>query len=418
MFETIVSIEHRDDVPVYDKEYSAESISSIREMLEKAINNLGGLARFVGSGDTVFIKPNVVVPEPPWTAVNTDPRVLETLIGILQDAGPRKIIVGEHVRWHGPRVFRVAEIDKAVKRAGGELVILDDQEHVKVDIPGGECEKTANLPKVYLDCDLLINVPKLKTHLDTLVTVCLKNLMGMVPSDPDCLDMHRHLPQSITDLYRLLKPGLNIVDGIIAHEGQGPLYGTPVPDMGVILAGDDGVAVDAVACEVMGIHPLEVTTTRLAVLEGLGAGNLADIELRGTEIEEVKRNFLTPMINAIGYMRYDGINYPIKMYVGETCPGCHGAIREQVDQLSLLAHFDNIPAENRKDLVIIVGKNAMVPDELPEDSFVWIMGDCASEHKGKGCYEGGCPPPPSSNLGPGCIGMDLTWPVLGKDKSL
>jgi len=416
MSETIVSIEHREDVPVYNKDYSTENISSIREMIEKSINNLGGLSHFVRSGDTIFIKPNVVVPEPPWTGVNTDPRVLEALIGILQDAGPKKIIVGEHVRWHGPRVLQVAEVYEAVKRAGGEWVILDDQVHVNVPIPGGEYEKTANLPKTYLDCDLLVNVPKLKTHLDTLVTVCLKNLMGMVPSDPDCLEMHGHLPQSITDLYRLLKPGLNIVDGIIAHEGQGPLFGNPVPDMNTILAGEDGVAVDAVASEIMGINLIEVATTRMAMIEELGTGDLRDIELTGTDIGKVKRTFLTPIVNAMGYMRYDGINYPVKMYVGETCPGCHGAIREQVDQLSLLAHFEGIPLEKRKYLIIIVGRNAMVPDEFPEDSFVWVVGDCASAYQEKGCYDRGCPPPPSRKLGPGCIGMDLTWPVMGKGK--
>ena len=418
MSETVVSIEQRVDIPAYKETNDSKSVRIIKEMLEKESDLLGGLDKFVSSGDTVFIKPNVVVPEPPWTGINTDPRVIEALIELLKEANPKKIVVGEHVRWHGPRVFDISGIGEAVRRGGAEVVILDDIKHVKVDIPFGKYETEAKVPETYLDCDVLINVPKMKTHLDTLVTLCLKNLMGMVPSDPYCLAMHQHLPQSIADLYGLFKPKINIVDGIIAHEGQGPMFGTPIPDMNVLLAGSDGVAVDAVASAIMGINPLEAMTTRVASLQRLGTGDLTKIVIKGKGINEVKRSFLRPMENAIGYMRYDGVSYPVEMYAGCTCGGCHGAIREQLDQLALLSDIEEIPMEERRRLIIITGQNAKVPMDLPKDAFVWVLGDCAAEHKDRGLFAAGCPPPPTQELGPECIGVPMTWPVLGRKYKL
>lgn len=418
MAESVVVIERCESVPLFEEGYSPGSINVLIEALSRVFDSLGGLDKFVKNGDRVLIKPNVVVPEPPWTGVNTDPRLLEALIELINANNPKKIMVGEHVRWHGPRVFEVSGLGEAVRRAGGEIIIFDDMAHVPVDNPLAKLESVVNVPEIYFDCDVFINVPKMKTHLDTLISLCLKNIMGMVPSDPDCLAMHQHLYESIVDLNRFFQPKLNIVDGIIAHEGQGPMFGTPVPDMNVLVAGCECVSVDAVSSAVMGIEPLEAPTTRLAVCHGLGTGDLRRISIKGRQINDVKRHFLRPMQNAIGYMRYDGVTYPVELYLGITCGGCHGAIREQVDQLALLADIERLSEEKRRKLVIIAGKNARVPRELPEDAFVWVVGDCAAQHRNRGTFASGCPPAPTRELAPECIGVPMSWPVLGRNHRL
>lgn len=413
-----VVIERCENMPLFEEGHSAESIKILTEALSRVFDLLGGLNKFVKNGDRVLIKPNVVVPEPPWTGVNTDPRLLEALVEILQGNNPKKIMVGEHARWHGPRVFEVSGVGEAVRRAGGEIIIFDDVPHVPVDNPLGRLESVVNVPEVYFDSDVFINVPKMKTHLDTLISLSLKNIMGMVPSDPDCLAMHRHLFDSIIDLNRFFRPNLNIIDGIIAHEGQGPMFGAPVPGMNVLVAGCDSVSVDAVSSSIMGIDPLEAPTTRLAVCHGLGKGDVNGIAIKGRQINEVRRHFLRPMQNAVGYMRYDGVSYPVDLHLGITCAGCHGAIREQVDQLALLAEVEGIPEENRRRLVVITGQDARVPRELPEDALVWVVGDCAVQHRDRGIFASGCPPAPTRELGPRCIGVPMSWPVLGRSDEL
>jgi len=416
--ECVVVIEGCENMPPFEERYSPESIESLIEALSRVFDLLGGLDKFIKNGDRVLIKPNVVVPEPPWTGVNTDPRVLEALIELIKGNNPKRIMVGEHVRWHGPRVFEVSGVGEAVHRAGGEIIIFDDMAHVPVDNTLAKVEPVLNVPEIYFESDVLINVPKMKTHLDTLISLSLKNIMGMVPSDPDCLAMHQHLYDSIVDLNRFFRPKLNIVDGIIAHEGQGPMFGAPVTDMNVLVAGTDAVSVDAVSSSVMGIDPLEAPTTRLAVCHGLGKGDLSNISIKGRQINEVRRHFLRPMQNAVGYMRYDGVSYPVDLHLGIACGGCHGAIREQVDQLALLAEVEGVPEEKRKRLVVITGQNARVPCELPEDALVWVVGDCAAQHRDRGIFASGCPPAPTRELGPECIGVPMSWPVLGRNDRL
>ncbi|MBW2031155.1 MAG: DUF362 domain-containing protein, partial [Deltaproteobacteria bacterium] len=113
-----VVIERCENMALFEEGYSADSIEILIEALSRVFGLLGGLNKFVKNGDRVLIKPNVVVPEPPWTGVNTDPRLLEALIEILQGNSPKRIMVGEHVRWHGPRVFEVSGVGEAVRRAG------------------------------------------------------------------------------------------------------------------------------------------------------------------------------------------------------------------------------------------------------------------------------------------------------------
>ncbi len=415
MTRAAVALQHSPDIAPWEEDDQAADVSLVRRMVETLLDDLGGIDRFVCRGDSVFIKPNLVAPEPPWTAVNTDPRVVEALVAAVKQAGAGRVVVGEHQRWQGPGIFNVTGVGDAARRAGAEVLALDDGEHVTVAIADGECETSVCLPRIVTESDVVINVPKMKTHLDTHVSLCLKNLMGLVPSDPYCLGMHGHLAQSLADLYGAIKPDLNIVDGLIAMEGHGPLFGHPVTAMNALVAGDNGVAVDAVCSALMGFDPREVDSNRVAAARGLGPAELSEIDVIGADVEEVTRSFTRAIPSPLAYTRYDRYRYPVKVYVGASCQGCTGPIREQLDQLTLLAEIEGIPFEERRPLVIIAGKKACVPRALPADAYVWVVGDCAIDHRSRGYYTGGCPlGAPNPTLGPECIGVSLTWPVMGR----
>jgi hypothetical protein len=100
--------------------------------------------------------------------------------------------------------------------------------------------------------------------------------------------------------------------------------------------------------------------------------------------------------------------------VGAACQGFQGAIREQLDQMTLLAKIEEIPAPSRRPLVIIAGRKACLPEDLPDTAYVWVVGDCAADQSHRRHFDKGCPPGPNADLGPEWIGMPLTWPVMGR----
>jgi len=419
---TTVSISHRFNVPAYKDDYTPADLQIIKSMVKEAIDLIGGIRTFVKPGDVVLLKPNGVAAEPPWSGVVTDPRVIEALIEIIyEEAEAKRVKIVERTGvspWSD--IFTYAKWFDVAKRTGAETINLDEEEHVLTEIPGAKTLKKVRVPKSYIDCDVLINVPKMKTHVTCVATLGLKNLLGMLPFT-DLISYHKDdLHQMIVDVYSYLRPKLTIVDGIIAMQAQGPMFGEPVNDMNVLVAGADGVAVDAVASEVMGIRSMELWSTRLASIQGLGTGNLSAITVKGKTIEEVKRRFLPAFPDIIGYYRWDGLTYPVEAYVGGACRGgCHCFAREGLDFVTMAAKALDVPLSERKKAVIIMGYGAKVPDKLPEDAVVFVLGDCAKEHADKGLFCGGCPCDVGtfySELGPKLLGGPIAHPVFRREK--
>ncbi len=145
-----------------------------------------------------------------------------------------------------------------------------------------------------LESDLVINLPKLKTHGLTLFTGALKNTFGAIPGFGKGA-YHKEAPhpenfaEILLDIHSLVAPALHIVDGIVAMEGNGPASGRP-RELGLLLASEDGVAVDAVASAVIGFRPAEIDTTRLGAARGLGIGSLDAIRIVGVPLAEARVN--------------------------------------------------------------------------------------------------------------------------------
>ena len=342
--------------------------SAVRDAVSLASEGKG-IAR---AGERVVIKPNIFCPRPAPTT--TDPRVVVALVELALEAGAGDVIVAEG-RSISTAKFRashnttracaeVVGMTRAVEAVGGRMVYLEEDEFVEVDVPGGQVLRKAHVPQTILDADVLINVPVLKIHSLTLVTLGIKNLHGLI-SDEDKLFGHnyRDLPAKLTDFLRVRSPDLTLIDGIVGQESDHSDEGSPV-EMGLIVAGKDVVAVDAVSSAVIGFDPLEIDTTRLAGQYGLGEADLRAIQVLGESIESVRRPFARPNIDL------DPELFPgLKVIAGDYCRSCRYYIRRGLDKLAQAGVFDG-----SRELTIILGKEPPVPDELPGK--VIMLGDC------------------------------------------
>ena len=178
-------------------------------------------------------------------------------------------------------------------RIGDFFQSMPDRQEAKRDIATPVSGlKSLYLPHTVLDCDLLVSLPKLKTHHWAGATLAMKNLFGLVPGGvygwPKNVLHWAGIPESIVDLHRLFPKQFTIVDGIIGMEGNGPIQGT-AKHAGLLIAGSDVVAVDATCCRIMGINPVKIDYLRIARGEDqLGEAAFHQV---GERIADVRTNF-------------------------------------------------------------------------------------------------------------------------------
>jgi uncharacterized protein (DUF362 family) len=214
---------------------------------------------------SVFIKPNLVtdVPEYIKNGANTDVRVIESIIKHLSKFRNLKIYLGESDT--GTNV-KGRKIELALKYMGVydlkkkykfEIINLTQDNKITVTIPNGKFLKKVDMSKIFMDCDMIINIPKIKTHKYSTITCALKNMFGSIP-DPMRIVYHANIHQTLADLNSVLyKKTFVVVDGIIGMEGAGPMYGKPVK-LNILMFSDNPLASDIAACRVIGISPEEV----------------------------------------------------------------------------------------------------------------------------------------------------------------
>ncbi len=348
--------------------------AAIRAAVSRAISAVCDLPKLV-AGKTVLLKPNVFAPLPPPTT--TDPRVVVAVGELAREAGARRVIVAEGRSISTSRYrtsanstrkcFDVLGMTEALEAAGLEAVYLEDDEFVTVDLPGAQILKTAHVPRTILEAEVFINLPVMKIHSLTTVTLAVKNLHGIV-SDYDKLYQHCYrelaLARKLTDLLRIRRIDLNVMDALVGQEADHATEGRPV-EMGLVLASTDAVALDAVAAAVMGLEPDDIDTTRLAGEAGLGEADLTNIAVVGESIPRVRRPFARPDVE-ISEARFPGL----RLYAGDYCRSCSYYVRRGLDRLK---------AEGRLDadhpFAVIVGKDPRVPEDI--SCPVAILGDCA-----------------------------------------
>lgn len=245
-------------------------------------------------GKKIVLKPNLVEFDAD-TAINTHPLVVHAAYEAFLRLGAAEIRIAE-----GPGHRRgtldladAAGFFSTVPKFEDAFTDLNLDDVAKRAIPQPLSQlKTLYLPHTVLDCDLLVSLPKMKTHHWAGATLAMKNLFGLVPGGvygwPKNVLHWAGIPESIVDLHHLFPRQFAIVDGIVGMEGNGPIQGTP-KHAGVLVAGSDVAAVDATCCRIMGIDPKRIEYLILA----RGEENLEETSFRqiGEPLSAVRTRF-------------------------------------------------------------------------------------------------------------------------------
>jgi uncharacterized protein (DUF362 family) len=244
---------------------------------------------------TVLLKPNLVGLDP-LGVMNTHPAIIAATRETFLRLGATQVLIGD-----GPALdrdteaiiesVRLREFAGPLARAFVDLNV-DDVEHVSFKTHASRL-KELYLPRTAMGVDFLVSMPKLKTHHWAGVTLSLKNMFGIVPGScygwPKNILHWAGIDRAILDINAAVRPDFAIVDGIIGMEGNGPIQGTPKA-CGLLILGDDPVAVDATCCRVMGLIPGKVKYLAQAGTL-LGHVNADRIEQRGESIASVRTPF-------------------------------------------------------------------------------------------------------------------------------
>lgn len=271
--------------------------------LERALEPLGGMERFVRPGQTVLLKPNLLRKANPEEAITTHPALVRATALLVKKAGGKPIIGDSpgaalaHTRNTLLKLYRACGLERVAIETGSDLALEAGCQ--TVSLPRGKTVKRIEIIDCALQADVIINLPKLKTHSFTLLTGAVKNLFGVVPGLIKAA-YHAKLPDlddfssMLVDITDFINPALTIVDGVWAMEGHGPSAGDR-RESGLIVVGTSPAAVDAVLCRIIGIDPFSVATVRECVKRGLLKPDLSGIEIRGETIDSVRQeNFKIP----------------------------------------------------------------------------------------------------------------------------
>lgn len=240
-------------------------------LIEKGFAALGGIGALVRKGSTVLLKPNFSVPRKPEEAATTNPQLVAAVVKQCLAAGAKEVKVIDYPFQSPPVCLTNSGIKAAVEAVGGKAYGTNAQSfYTQVDT-GGKTLKTILFSKDVLNADVFINLPILKHHNMTKVTLGLKNMMGLVW---DRGYFHRtDLMQCIAELAAFRKPHLTIVDATRGIIDNGPTGPGTIREWKQVIFGVDPVAVDAYAATLFGVKPTEIGYITAAADLGLGEIN-------------------------------------------------------------------------------------------------------------------------------------------------
>ncbi len=272
--------------PTGDQAYLAVARGSDPAVItERALAAIGGIERFVKSGDDVILKPNICVNyNPPEFAATTNPDVVAALVKLCLGAGARRVRVMDMPFGGTPAsAYAISGIEDAVKAAGGEMEIMNPAKFVKTAIPEGKDIQSWNIYRDIMAADVLINIPIAKHHSLARLSLGLKNLLGTI-TEPN--KIHSNLAQRVADLASAIRPTLTIVDAVRILTTNGPTGGSlnDVRQTDTVVASHDFVAADAWAATLFNLKGADVPFIKAAADSGLGTLDLDKIKIEEISI--------------------------------------------------------------------------------------------------------------------------------------
>jgi len=256
------------------------SKKSPAQLVQAAVNALGGMKHFVKPGNTVVLKPNVAWARRPEQAANTNPEVVAEVVRLCKAAGAREIKVIDHAIDLDTAAFNMSGIREAAEKAGARVISARSQGmYQKVNLSRAKVLKSADVMRDFMRADMVINLPIAKVHGSTKVTLGSKNLMGVV-WDRGAWHQSASLDQCIADFAAQFRPKLTILDGVRTLLTNGPKGPGKVGTPGVVVAGVDPVAVDAYGATLLGFKPQDIGHIKLAFAAGVGEMRLDRIKVK------------------------------------------------------------------------------------------------------------------------------------------
>jgi len=224
----------------------------------KTIEGLGGMQRFVARGGTVVIKPNIGWDRAPEYAANTNPEVVAALVSLCFEAGAKRVNVFDIPCNSPQRTYENSGIKKAAERMGARVYFVDDWNTLKAQFDFDSPMSGWPIFKDAIECDTFINVPILKHHGLTGLTLSMKNLMGVCGGNRG--QIHSDIGRKLVDLTYFINPDLTVIDAYRVLLNNGPTGGSlnDVKLIKTVIAGTDPTLVDTYACSLVGTDPRSI----------------------------------------------------------------------------------------------------------------------------------------------------------------
>ncbi|MHA2045259.1 MAG: DUF362 domain-containing protein [Candidatus Thorarchaeota archaeon] len=314
-------------------EVSVVQNENVRLAVHEAIKLVGGIESVVNHGDTIVIKPNLVTAMPSERGMTTDPFVVKAVIDLCMSMRTSTITIAEGSATCNTKLaFEKAGYYDIIKEYNIKFVDLNTAKTRTVEIPEGKGIKSLEIPTIILESNVLINIPKLKLYRQKWASLTVKNLVGVVNAEGFFTDekvskfslevspelwkpdgkgymphhgkyfnprgekekIHENLNESIVDLASVVRPSLNVIDGMmICRDPDLTHYNPEILQLNTVLASTDYMAIDSVALQIAGRTPFEIPYLKSAVERGIGESDVSKIQVVGTPIEQITKEWNT-----------------------------------------------------------------------------------------------------------------------------
>lgn len=359
----------------------------VQENVTRVFDLLGGVAGMIEAGSTVVLKPNAGHAAPAELAVCTHPETVRAVIREVKKAKPKRIVIAEAaaVGCDTMQCYEVSGIKAVAEEEGVELLdIKREKDLINVAVRGYRSNIShVKLPRLLLEAEHIINLPILKAHASMVFSGALKNIKGVV-QDQVHVQMHQqNLTMAMMDVWWACRADINIMDVMNAASGYSPH--TPVPiEVDCVMGSYDPVALDRIACELVGIDPDVVDYFRAAQAAGLGTTSREDIEVVGDKVADCYQKMWVPYLDDI---RSRWPEYEV--HCDGACSSCQALLTLNMETLKAIGIYDS----NTDMVVVAGGKNTLSPD-TPDDRIL-LHGNCTRRHlkdHPNAIFLQGCPP--------------------------
>src|SRR6266480_411197 len=308
--------------PATDTIAATRTFDGIEEAAHRVIKQIGGMAAVLQGAKVAILKPNFVAGRSAETGSTTSFALLKAVAEEVQACGAEPVLCEmPGTEFDREATYTILGVEQFCASNGIRILRIDPEgddssrvriyparDWVELRPAGAKKLRRFSIPRI-LNEACLINLPVLKTHVVSIMTLSMKNPMGILPR-PDRRSMHTlGIDQCIVDMNRGIRPDLTIVDGSVGQDGEGPLYGDRA-DLQVLIAGRDSLAVDLACCQVVGIEPQDIPHLKLA-LEQLGkpSWRMCWINPHVDVIKKFRLPVQKPLYRFIFWMMYP-LDYP------------------------------------------------------------------------------------------------------------